>query len=120
MVRNTASFMPPAAGTRPTPVSTRPMATSASAWTRWQCRQTSRPPPSTRPNGAATMGMGAYLMAMLTRWAVRSRWSMPSQSSASDLVDHHLDVGAGREVRALVADDQGVVGIARLLRWPSR
>ena len=82
MARSSDSLMPPAAGTRPTPVSTRPMATSVWAWTRAQCRQTSRPPPSTRPNGAATMGTGEYLIAMLARCARRSVASMPSQSPA--------------------------------------
>ena len=56
-------MQPPPAGSSPTPVSTRPMYSSAWAWRRAACSAISAPPPRQNPNGATTTGRGQNLMA---------------------------------------------------------
>jgi hypothetical protein len=56
--RRSVSLVPVPAGIKPTePVSTSPMKVSDAATRRLQAIETSAPPPSTIPNGAATIGL---------------------------------------------------------------
>ena len=79
------SLQPPPAGSSPTPVSTRPMYSSACACRRAAWSAISAPPPRQKPNGAATTGRGQNLMAAVMRWNARTAKSTSSHSPSCAL-----------------------------------
>jgi len=58
-LRRSISLQPLPAGSKPTPISTKPVYSSACATTRCPAIRNSAPPPSAMPNGAVTTGFGA-------------------------------------------------------------
>ena len=100
-------------GISPTPTSTSPMYSSACACTRSACSENSHPPPSVRPNGAATTGNGDCANAQRRVLKARTALSSRVQSLACNEREHHRQIGAGRErARIVVADHQAVEPVA--------
>ena len=117
IARASISFVPPPAGMRPTPTSTRPMYVSASACTRAACRAISQPPPSVRPPGATTTGTPACAPGRALKRANHQIDFVPIPSCASSRSSIRL--APAEKFARIVADDECAKFSAASLRRPA-